>query len=466
MSTVSPVRHRAQIPARLYLPACVLGILMLAIAVRFAAIGSRLDIDEAYSWWVASASNAHVFLSRLAASENTPPLFYLALMTMPGSQPLWLRIPAVVPGVLLCVAVFAVARSRLGVRVAVLAALAVAVSPYLITYSDLARGFMLADLAQLLATWALLSLCDHETRTKWAVYVVSAAVAVWAEYASLVYICALGAAAVWLGRPRRSLTIASTAAAVLSLLPWVSQIIRGQHQVGVTKFDPLSATPSLVGLRDMVLALTFGEHGGVASAVGRWLLFIAILSAGITLCLLIRRRWAARDERSRYTLRLLAAAAVLTPIGYAVAAPAGVHIFSQRYATILIPVLAIVVCAGLMEMRARVAFHVGCAVLVALGLAGVVRRFHAQFQPDLTPARLAAASYAPRTLLTNTPVVSYYLRSLHPVLDRPYNLGPGRALVCARPCVIVDDTRVPGGTARPISARAVPIGPFLLYAEH
>jgi hypothetical protein len=34
------------------------GVLILALAVRFAAIGARLSIDDAYSWWVSSAPSA------------------------------------------------------------------------------------------------------------------------------------------------------------------------------------------------------------------------------------------------------------------------------------------------------------------------------------------------------------------------------------------------------------------------
>ena len=38
------------------------------------AIGSRLHVDDAYTWLVASQPNAHAFLHQLAATENTPPL--------------------------------------------------------------------------------------------------------------------------------------------------------------------------------------------------------------------------------------------------------------------------------------------------------------------------------------------------------------------------------------------------------
>jgi uncharacterized membrane protein len=128
-------------------------ILVLSTATRLAGIGSRLNVDDAYSWYVSAAPSAHDFLHRLAANENTPPLFYLILMLVPGVGPAWLRIPAALPGILMAAVVFIAMRDRLGRRVALLAALAIAIAPYLITYSDLARGFMLADLALLNCVW-------------------------------------------------------------------------------------------------------------------------------------------------------------------------------------------------------------------------------------------------------------------------------------------------------------------------
>ena len=65
--------------------------------------------------------------------------------------------------------------------------------------------------------------------------------------------------------------------------------------------------------------------------------------------------------------------------------------------------------------------------------------------------RAAALALHPRTVLTDTPVVLYYLGSLHPQLDRPFDLGAGRAGSCARPCLIVDDLLTRTGTRRQIA---------------
>src|SRR6185503_11295950 len=53
------------------------GIVLLAVIVRLAGLGDRLSEDEGFSWLVASAPDPSAFLDRLAAYENTPPLFYL-----------------------------------------------------------------------------------------------------------------------------------------------------------------------------------------------------------------------------------------------------------------------------------------------------------------------------------------------------------------------------------------------------
>src|SRR5947209_6821773 len=132
------------------------GIVLLAAIARFMAIGSRLHVDDAYTWLVASQPTTHAFLHQLAATENTPLLSYLLLTPLPINDPVWLRLPAALAGILACVVLYLALRRPLGTRVALLAALGVAASPFLITYSDLARGFMLEDLALLVALWAVL----------------------------------------------------------------------------------------------------------------------------------------------------------------------------------------------------------------------------------------------------------------------------------------------------------------------
>jgi hypothetical protein len=64
-------------------------------------------------------------------------------------------------------------------------------------------------------------------------------------------------------------------------------------------------------------------------------------------------------------------------------------------------------------------------------------------------------------VLTNSAVVEYYLRHPHPVLDRPFGLGPGREGRARPPYAVVDDSRV-GAGARPGPGRRIAIGPIVV----
>ena len=115
---------------------------------------------------------------------------------------------------------------------------------------------------------------------------------------------------------------------------------------------------------------------------------------------------------------------------------------------------------------ATVALYAGaCALLVGVGAFEVIRRYHGEYEPDITPVREAAIADHPRTVLTNTPIVLFYLRSLHPQFDRPSNIGPGHAATCARPCLVIDDSRAYGGTPRQAAGTQTRIGPYLLTLE-
>jgi hypothetical protein len=445
------------------------GIIAIAILVRAVAIGSRLHVDDAYSWWVASAPSAGVFLHRLAATENSPPLFYLILMPFAGGGPGVLRLPAAVPGVAMSVVAFLALRGRVGVRVALATALTVAVAPFLVTDSDLARGFMLADLALLFQLWALLALTERESAWRWTGFVASGAIACYSEYASAIVIVAMGLAAFWLRKPSRRHLLAAVLLVFLTVVPWVPEIVRGQDQVGVTKLGPPSAAPSLGGLRDIFTKLTFGESGGTNSLIGRWILFLALAALLTGAAVLLARREAAvkrLGDSASITLRLLGATAVFSLIGYAVAGAVGVDVFSQRYLTVLIALVAPIVLAGIAVTGWAPALAIACAGLGLLGVANAVRRAGTEYEPSLTPVRSALVAAHARTVLTNTPIVLYYLGSFRPIFDRPSNLGPGLALHCARPCATVDDNRSHGGTPRPATpTSSETIGPYVVGIE-
>jgi hypothetical protein len=444
------------------------GILVLAAALRFVAIGQHWGSDDGYSYLVASSPNVHVFLARLAAYENTPPLFYMIASLMPTSHSAWMLVPAAVPGVIACVVLYYVLRRPLGRPVALIAALALAVAPFQISYSNFARAFMLADLSLLIALWAVLRLSERESRRWWAVYLVAGVVAIYSEYDSAIVLIALTATALWLGAPaRRRMAILGTLP-LLAIIPWIPQIVRGENQVGKTKLATPFSAPSPDTLRELTVSLAFGANGGTSSALGQWLEFAAIVALFAVAYVVLRRAAKGRDKRWRYAIALIAGTGVLTLIGHAIAPVAGVQLFTARYLTIIIPLAVALVAAVVVSLGARrpIVMVIVSLALVVVGAVDLKLRYHHQWEPDLRPVRLAALALHPKTVLTDNPDVIYYLRPLQAELDRPFNMGPGGAASCPRPCLIVDDATSAFGTPRaPVAGPRTMVGSFLLTLE-
>jgi len=444
-------------------------ILVVAAVLRVEGIGAHLSDAEGYSYLVGSAPSAGAFLRRLAAYENTPPLFYLLLTPLPLGHTAWLRVPAAVPGALIPLALFAALRRPLGPRAALLAAGMAAVAPFAVSYSDYSRGFMLEGLACVIALWAMLRLADGASPRWWWVYLGASVLALYSEYLAVIFVVALTLSALAWGRRRRLTTAALGLLPLAALLPWLGQFERGQDALHHTKISPTFPGPSPSSLRDVAVRLVLGEHGAGATPGVRWLEFIALLAVLGWVVVALRRGAGSQPATATAAATATATATAALPViattgalvlaGHALAPLFGFEIFNERYLTVLIPIGAALLSAAVARANARWLWR-GAAVLVAAaGVAVFVQRYGREYQPNLAPVRTAVAALHPRAVLTNSAVVAYYLRRLPVDVDRPFGLGPGLERTCAQPCVIVDDSRVPGG-ARPGPGRALMIGPF------
>lgn len=426
-------------------------IVLLALVCRLAGVGDRLSADEGYSWLVASAPDPGAFLDLVARYENTPPLFYLLLSPLPlHSDEVWLRLPSLVAGVAAVPALYAAVRALLGTRAALLAALALAVAPYAVSFSNYARGFSLATLGIVVALWAAARLAGGGPPRWWWLYAAGAVGALYSEYAAALALVPLALALVAL---RPSVRTAGLALApFLALLPWIGEIGRSRDLAGVTKVDPGYPAPSPGSLRDTVVTLAFGEHG-TAGAVGvRWLQFLGLAALLAGALVLVARR-------SRPGVVLLGGTAAGALVLHAFTALVGPDVFAARYMTALIPLGAALAGGAVALLPWRAVAPAFAAVLVAVGVAVVAQRAGRELEPDY--ARAQPAVRGARVVLTNSAVIEYYLHHPRPVLDRPFDLGPGREGQTRRPYAVVDDSRV-GAGARPGPGRRTTIGPIVI----
>jgi hypothetical protein len=453
----------------------LLGILALAVVVRLAGIGDRLSDAEGYSWLVASAPNASAFFDRLAAYENTPPLFYALLAPLPLDDEAWLRLPALLPALACIPVAYCLVRPLLGTRVALLTALAVAVAPFHVSYSNYSRGFMLAALGLLLAAWAVARLAEGRQARWWWLYLAGATLALQSEYDALLFLAPLLVLPA-LGRRRGwKEVVVLGALPLVTLLPLIGEMLRGLDQLDVTKLTPPSPELSPASLRDSLVSLFTGTHGLLDSAAGRALQLALLIGVLALAASWLRRRWGrlaqlddARRDIAFWLLVVTPAAAVVL---HAVASIPGPEIFDSRYLVGLIPFACALLACAIDALPWRWAMPAAAACLLALAVAVFVQRDDRDLQPDVTPAAEIVGSSGAHTVLTNSPVVAYYLRDADADvrLDRPFGLGNDEPActtdACPEPILVVEDSRLPGGirggpgtvsTFGPIVTRIVP----------
>jgi hypothetical protein len=277
--------------------------------------------------------------------------------------------------------------------------------------------------------------------------------ALYTEYNAGIFLAAIVGALLIVGVPARREALVLGALPAITLLPWLPQLDRSLDALDETKVAPIYPEPGPRALRDVVVPLTFGEHGAADSAALRWLQLLAVaavlVAAGV---------WMWRQGGRRTAFWLLPGAGLAVFAVHAAVALPGPDIFAQRYLTILVPIGAAVAAAGVAAVPWRAAGPAAALALVALGAAVFVEREGRELEPDL---RKLEPIVGERPVLTNSATVAFYLRDRRPVVDRPFGLLPGREAECGVPCAIVDDSRVAGGVRRG-PGRRVRIGPVVV----
>jgi uncharacterized membrane protein len=186
-------------------------VLVAGIVLRVAFLDVPMRYDEATTYNNFVSKPLYVALANYATPNNhlLHTLLSQASVNVLGNEPWAVRLPALVAGIALVPAAFALARVLYGRIAALLAAALVAASSTLVEYSTNARGYTIVALLTLVVFLAAARALESDSAGAWAVVAVCGALGL---YAVPIMVYPLGGAFVWLlasgriaGRPFRPL---------------------------------------------------------------------------------------------------------------------------------------------------------------------------------------------------------------------------------------------------------------------
>ena len=340
-------------------------ILIGGTGIRVLFLFQPIALDEATTYVYYASQPLPLALSDYSAPNNH--LFHtllVHLVTRFGSEEWIIRLPAFLAGIAIIPATYAVGKRLYSENAGLLAAVLVAASSALIEYSTNARGYTLVTLFTLLLILTATSLLERESRRLWGLFVILSALGFYTIPTMLYPFVSI---AVWLGlifvarRKKQqlfSLLSAGSATAALTLLLYLPVFVRSGAEavIGNVFVQPLA-------WQDFTRALS----DALARTWQLWnqdfpFFLQMILLGGVVIALLAHRR------TSQFPIPLFAVAllvsALLVLVGqvapfarvwlwllplYLLTASAGMIwvIRCLRLASAFIPVMAVLLCAGI-----------------------------------------------------------------------------------------------------------------------
>jgi hypothetical protein len=306
------------------------------VAIAAVALVLRVITLSAQSFWfdevlTAIGSQSFAWVLYSAQIFGHPPLQYLVAWAAGGAAATEaaVRVPFVAAGVAAVVAMAFLGRRLAGSATGLLAASLLAVSPYHVELSQLARPYAFLVLAVALSWLALFRALDRSTAADWLAFSAAAAVAFYTHYlGGMVVVVQAVVATVWVARRRDGRgwpALVSFAGVALLLAPWLEMLrplARAQLEHGAL---------SMGALDDFVIHVLLPEQIGSGTT--------GLVTAG--LCLL--GLW---NLRSRPEVALAAALSPALPIALFWAANPAQALAGRHFAFVL-PMMTLLIAHGL-----------------------------------------------------------------------------------------------------------------------
>jgi mannosyltransferase len=402
----------------------VAGLAVMAALLRaFAATPGFLG-DELYTFDIASRDDPGDVVDGVLDGEDTPPLYYLLAWGVGKvlGPPEWMRLPALLAGVALVPVCALLARRVFGLGAALVAALVVALSPFLVYFGSEARAYAPAALCVAVATLLLLAALERPRAWLWTGYAVAGAAGLWLHYTAALPLAAQAVWALWSYPERRRGLLAASVGTLLLYAPWLPYLGERTPVELAAAFNPRTTGDRIDALLRPLIGHPYKELGHVPGVP------LALLAAGavaVAAVAALRRRPLRLPDRRRpvWALVLTALAAPAWVVAYTAF---DANVFSPRYLVVSAPA-ALVLLAGLVGGRhAAVAVPMAGVLALVMGVTAIRTAFGDLRRPAYDDAAAlidrVAGPEDPVIELPFAPVEGAWRRALSAFLDEPHAL--------------------------------------------
>lgn len=390
-------------------------ITLVGLLVRLSWFGNSLFGDELSTYFIVTGNSlGHVvyLLEGGHTADLNPPLYFILAWVAErvGDSAELLRLPSLLAGVAAIPLTYLLGARTIGRPAAVVGATLVALSPFQILFSTVARSFALLMLLTLLSTIALLRAIETWRRGWWAAYAALACATMYANYTCVFLLAGQFLWAAWTKpRARRPLSVATLAAA-LAYAPWLPALIEDSRSPGVKAIEflnPFGLDSIRIGLGRWSIG-----HAGAELKTVPGDLAVVVIAVGTALALagLVWRALAAARTGPRLRpspgLVLVLVLALATPVGEALYSWLGPHsVWGAGQLNASTPGLYLAVGALLTGSGARLRFLATGMVVVGFAI-GAVKMLDTDVQrPDYAGAAdFIAGARAPGEPVLDVPL--------------------------------------------------------------
>lgn len=344
--------------------AAVAAITAVALALRLVYASQSLLGDEFFTYEIATKPSLGDVFTGIDESESTPPLIYVLtwLAAKLGDAADTIRLPSLVLGTATVPVLFLLARRAGGTPAGLIAAGALALSPFALYYGSEARAYAAAAFFVTVAALLLLAALERDSRRWWAALAAAIAAAALTHYTAGFALAWLGLWALLFRRERWRAVVVTFAAAGAAFAAWLPFAQEGAAPFVIGVFAPLTLGNVGYGLSHAMYglpAVPISDAPGLPAVV---VLYAVTLAAAGGLALRVSR--GVKPE-----LVLLAGLAVATPVGVLAYSLVSSDLFIARNLFVSVPAAFACIGAGLAALPALPRVAAVAAGAVALGVA-------------------------------------------------------------------------------------------------